>query len=300
MKRIARVGIVCSATAALVLAGAGVGSAGSVSSNGLTLTVKDSPFFVKGTQGTLIHYCDPYAPNEGATLRQSITATSPYGIANWDIADIWPEGSYAWTHYAQSAAPVLQFQADNYEGDCGGGQGGIEGHDVLVTDNHGNQVEMAENFNAIQVTRWDGSNMEYNDVGTWSYSGTWKVQSPCPSCDNGSQTYSTTANASATFLLNSNSFYGAPSGHLGLMLTQGPGHGKAALYLDGKKVGTIDTLASKTKYRMYVWDFGPLTPTGHIIKVVNLGTAGRSRIDLNAISFVRGTTWVSGCTPTTC
>lgn len=299
MRKISKLGTVALATVALAMGSAGVGSAGSVSSNGLTLTVKDSPFFVKGTQGTLINYCGPAPLYEGATLRQAVSATSPYGIASWDIGTLLPEGTYVWAHYAQIAPPVIRFQADNYQGDCGGGQGGVGGHVALVTDNHGNQVAMEE-YLSVEVARWDNSHINSEQIGTWSYSGAWLAQNQCAACDNGSQTYSTTAGASATFLLDGNAFFGWPSGHLALMVTQGPGHGKAALYLDGKQVATVDTLASAVKNRMYVWDFGPLAPGQHIIKVVNLGTSGRPRIDVNAMGFVRGSTHVSTCTPTTC
>ena len=79
------------------------------------------------------------------------------------------------------------------------------------------------------------------------------------------------------------------------MMTKGPGHGKVALYLDGKLVTTLDTNATVTTNRLYMWDFGPLTPGAHIVKLVNKATAGRPRIDLNAVALIAGHTYVPTC-----
>jgi hypothetical protein len=116
-------------------------------------------------QGYFVDYCGTGWPlNSGTTFQQGVSATSPHGIASWDVAHALPEGFYSpWTHYAQSASPVIQFKADNYQGDCGGGQGGPSGTLVRVTDNHGTQVSLEEDF-YLQLERWDGSDIHYGNL----------------------------------------------------------------------------------------------------------------------------------------
>ena len=73
--RLIRVVVGAGAMAALLLP-ASVASAGSISSGPLTLTVKDSPFLVKGTQETLDgSYCDGIEVIEGGTVRQAMSAS---------------------------------------------------------------------------------------------------------------------------------------------------------------------------------------------------------------------------------
>jgi hypothetical protein len=64
----------------------------------------------------------------------------------------------------------------------------------------------------------------------------------------------------------------------------GPARGRAAIYVDGKYRTTIDTYAPVNGNQVYVWDSGALSKGTHAIKVVDLATPGRPRIDVNAMS----------------
>ena len=289
--------------AALVPAGAA--SAGSVSSGALTLTIKDAPFFVKGVQEGLFDYCgDGFPVYEGATLQQALSATSSYGIKSWDVATSY---SYdypgPWTHYAQSAAPLIRYGKDNYNDDCGGGVHNGQGVIVRVTDNHGNVAELEE-MERFYLQRWDNTNVDNSFPGSWSFGAAWATNSSCAQCDNNSTAYATKAGASAVFTLTGAwSANGNPppaAAHLGLVMTKGPGHGAVRLYLDGVLKATIDTKAATYRYRQYVYDFGPLAPGAHTVKLVNVGTSGRPRIDVQGMGLVIGSTDVPLCDPDTC
>ena len=67
-----------------------------------------------------------------------------------------------------------------------------------------------------------------------------------------------------------------------LVMDQGPGHGKARIRIDGELRATVDTLAATAVHRGFVWTTS-LRPGTHTIRVVNLATKGRARIDFDAV-----------------
>ena len=64
-----------------------------------------------------------------------------------------------------------------------------------------------------------------------------------------------------------------------------PNRGKAAVYVDGVLAATVNLYASSYQSRRTVWAISFSTTGTHTIKVVDLGTAGHSRIDIDA--FIR-------------
>jgi hypothetical protein len=62
--------------------------------------------------------------------------------------------------------------------------------------------------------------------------------------------------------------------------------GKASVYVDGKKVATIDTKASKTLYRQAIWS-RTLTAGKHTVQVVVLGTSGRPAVTVDGLSYIK-------------
>jgi hypothetical protein len=69
--------------------------------------------------------------------------------------------------------------------------------------------------------------------------------------------------------------------HVALAMAKGPARGRAAVYFDGVLQKTIDTYASSNKNRIVMWQRS--LPSGtHTVKVVNLATSGRPRIDVDA------------------
>ncbi|MGX6606325.1 N-acetylmuramoyl-L-alanine amidase [Micromonosporaceae bacterium Da 78-11] len=70
-----------------------------------------------------------------------------------------------------------------------------------------------------------------------------------------------------------------------LLFSRGTRTGKLYVYLDGKKVATVDTRASRTSYRQALWVHS-LTPRKHTVVVVVAGTAGRPAIVSDGLAYL--------------
>jgi hypothetical protein len=86
-----------------------------------------------------------------------------------------------------------------------------------------------------------------------------------------------TSKASLSTVVNA----GGTTKHVALIMAKGPARGKAKIYYDGVYVKTIDTYASVNTNRVLMWDKKISGSSNHTIKVVNLATAGRPRIDID-------------------
>ena len=74
--------------------------------------------------------------------------------------------------------------------------------------------------------------------------------------------------------------YKFKSRHFALISTKGKKMGKAKVFVDGRLKRTIDAYSRTTKYRQVVFGIN-LKRRYHTIKIVNLGTSGRPRFDLD-------------------
>ncbi|GAA4610368.1 hypothetical protein BJY16_007809 [Actinoplanes octamycinicus] len=71
-----------------------------------------------------------------------------------------------------------------------------------------------------------------------------------------------------------------------LLFSRGPRTGKAYVYLDGKKVATVDTKAGSTKYRQALW-VKALTSKKHTVMIVVAGTSGRPAVVSDGLAYVK-------------
>ncbi len=67
----------------------------------------------------------------------------------------------------------------------------------------------------------------------------------------------------------------------------GLGRGRAKIYIDGKWVKTIDTYDRDTRWRKVVFSKKWTDIGTHTLEVVNLGTPGRPRVDIDALGVGR-------------
>ena len=65
---------------------------------------------------------------------------------------------------------------------------------------------------------------------------------------------------------------------VGLLLQRGPKNGKAAVYLDGRKVAVLDLRAGSASTRI-AWASALTTTRSHTISVVNLSKGKRLGVD---------------------
>jgi len=109
-----------------------------------------------------------------------------------------------------------------------------------------------------------------------AYAGTWHT-GPSTSASGGSVAYSTAAGASATY-----AFTGSA---VAWVAPRGPARGAARIYVDGVYEGTVSLYAPSFAARQVVFATHWAGIGSHTLRIVNLGTAAHSRVDIDA--FVR-------------
>jgi hypothetical protein len=109
-----------------------------------------------------------------------------------------------------------------------------------------------------------------------SYHGTWHTVSNSYA-SGGTIAYSTASAASATFVF---------SGYaVSWVAYRGPNRGSAAVYVDGVYKATVNLHSATYHARQIVYATHWSQSGSHSLRIVNLGTAGHSRVDVDA--FVR-------------
>jgi hypothetical protein len=71
-----------------------------------------------------------------------------------------------------------------------------------------------------------------------------------------------------------------------LLFSRGSKTGKAYVYLDGRKVATIDTRSTATKYRQALW-VSSTAVKKHTVTIVVAGTAGRATVVSDGLAYIR-------------
>ncbi|WP_203781068.1 N-acetylmuramoyl-L-alanine amidase [Paractinoplanes rishiriensis] len=107
-------------------------------------------------------------------------------------------------------------------------------------------------------------------------SGTWTARSGS-SYLGGKALAATKKNAKLTYTFTGRS--------AALLFSRGAKTGKADIYLDGKKVATVDTRLGSTKYRQALW-VRALTPGKHTVAVVVAGTSGRPTVVADGLAYI--------------
>jgi hypothetical protein len=113
---------------------------------------------------------------------------------------------------------------------------------------------------------------------TVAYAGAWAT-STCACWSGGTTRKTSQAGASVRLLVRVSEGSGPIA--FGLVMAKGPGRGRASVFVDAVKVATVDTGAASPLNRTVVWR-RQMTPGEHTVRVVNLATTGRARIDFDA------------------
>ena len=126
-----------------------------------------------------------------------------------------------------------------------------------------------------------------------SYSGDWET-STCTCWSDGTTRRTTEKGASVTYHVPSPLFSHAGRQVddapyiLALVMAKGPDRGVAAVFVDGTNVGRVNTNSADKVNGTVVWR-RTLAPGSHTITVVNRGTEGSPRIDIDAFVVVKKT-----------
>jgi hypothetical protein len=194
-----------------------------------------------------------------------------------------------------SPVPETAWVVDNM---CG--CGGCDGENFYAWNGAGLHAAwewQEEGMAVVQDDRFDGSIRDFQAGGLadlqgvyMTYNGTWAT-SAANAFSGGTTQKTTQSGASATLHIDNKPYWGDPSGRvdygLALVMAKAPDRGKAAVFLDGVRVATVDTYAASKLNRTVVWRSALAGNTGHTVKVVNLATAGRTRIDIDAFVLLQ-------------
>jgi hypothetical protein len=201
----------------------------------------------------------------------------------YDIEE-WPAGDEPRLIEEGLTATEVDVWHTDYDGSYGGGSQVPAGWNVIAEDCAGNRrVAGAGQDGSPWVSSYvwqeNGENALYWPHDTFlhpvDWTGSWS-SSIGPWASGGRMSYTAQPGASVSF---EHPF--REGDHIGLVMAKGPGRGSADIYVDDVKVATVDTYAPANDNRMIVFDH-QLAAGVHTLKVVNLATAGRPRIDVDA------------------
>jgi hypothetical protein len=74
---------------------------------------------------------------------------------------------------------------------------------------------------------------------------------------------------------------------IAVVMPYGRGRGRAQIWVDGSLAGTVDTYRSTLAVRRIVFSRAWTASRTHVVRIVNLGTAGRRRVDVDAFLVIQ-------------
>jgi hypothetical protein len=203
-----------------------------------------------------------YATTMGYTslpVRTSWSASDPSRVAAYGLERLvsgsWMVQTLA-THTTTAISQSLTF-------------GSTARYEVRATDTVGNTSSWVSGSSFEPLLTQESSSAV-------AYSGTWTTVSSSYA-SGGHLRYTTVRGASATY-----AFTGAS---VGWVAYHGPNRGSAAVYVDGVYRATINLYSASYYSKQIVYAINWGANGTHTIKIVDLGTAGHPRVDIDA--FVR-------------
>ncbi len=194
--------------------------------------------------------------------------------------------------FAGSAQTSYAGLGANSNQDCGGGNSTVYEWNLTATDAAGNATTRNIYGGRIRLTQ--DNNLadlaDYANKPQIAYTGAWPLSSCACWSQNG--VHKTSAKGAAATIKVALPFSQFPASavstnytHVGLVMHKGPDRGKFQVYVNGVLKGTVDTYAATNQPRMVVWQtaLGGASASNSTIKIVNLATPGRPRIDLDAV-----------------
>lgn len=199
------------------------------------------------------------------------------GICGYDVRALFA-GAPLETLVAGTHATRYDGTATDYDDQYGGGSLKVEDWRVVAHDCAGHTT-VRDSILYPTVTQENGwSPADGGIVPAIAYSSGWGT-STCTCWSAGAVRRTTQHGATATITLDTTS----PGTALGLVMEKAPNRGRFTLLVDGVDKGTVDTHATTATHRVIVWSGTLATAGHHVVQLVNQATAGRPRIDLDAV-----------------
>ncbi|WP_030528193.1 hypothetical protein [Phycicoccus jejuensis] len=224
-------------------------------------------------------WCDTVGYHSDIPLRLTWSATDAgSGLQGFDVIEY---SDNVLTYEAQDTSQTsFDVRGITYDGQCGGGPGGVR-YTVKARDHVGNTaMSRLSGSSFVSVWQQDGKpNPPYStytgDLGVTRV-GTWQT-APCVCFDAGSTWYSTKGGSSLTYAVTT-----GPGQTFAVVMEKNSNRGRVGIRVNGGAATTVDTYSSTGKHRVIVWQ-SQLTEGTSTITVTNQATAGRPRVDIDAV-----------------
>lgn len=174
----------------------------------------------------------------------------------------------------------------NYDGSCGGGSSTEGNYWVVAHDNRGNSATSSARPRYVRV--WQETGADLFDVAEVPVARkrAWRT-STCTCYNNGRTLYSTAKGASLTYTITTTE----PGQTVAVVAEKNTNRGKMKIRLDGTRASTVNTYAATPTHRVVVWQKVIRRPGTHTVRVKNVGTSARPRVDVDAIMLTTGGWW---------
>ncbi len=241
---------------------------------GVTTDVAANPNLGSNTLALSIDRTPPVTTTPIAHLRYNVSiASSLRAVMTWTSSDVGGAGikSYDFARSIDGGAFSILFSAL-----------ASPSASVTMTPGHTYRFEARARDGVGNVGAWvAGPTLHPRLLQQWSssivYHGTWYATSSSV-YSGGSARYASGAGASASLTVSTRT--------IAIVTSRGPSRGAMKVYVDGVFVATVDLYAASASYRSVAYARTWSGLGTHTIRIVVVGTAGRPRVDLDAIEFI--------------
>lgn len=193
------------------------------------------------------------------------------GVCSYEVQRVYAGLEPETVFESTSETEFIDLETD-YDDHFGGGSLKVQGWEVTAEDCSGNR-SVVRVGGAPVVVQEDGTTAGY-DAEAPEYEGNWSPAA-CTCWSNGAVQRTSEPGATTTWT------NGDRSARVALVMRMGPDRGRFSVEIDGEQVDVVDTYNWSPFDRAVVWE-SELAP-GAELRIVNEGTTGRARIDLDAL-----------------
>jgi hypothetical protein len=242
---------------------------------GVTSDAAGNPNVASNVHTVIIDRTAPYATPPGVKLRSGVSWASGLPVTvSWSAGDSGGSGIRSYDLARSVDGGTFSIIASGIASPSAA---------LSLTSGHTYRFEARARDRAGNLGAWKVGPTVYPTLlqqssSSVAYQGTWGLAS-ATSYSGGSARYATGAGASASVTRS--------AGSLAFFTTRGPNRGAVKIYVDGTYRTTVDLYAASLSYRYVAYAVAWSAVETHTLKVVVVGTAGRPRVDFDAVEVVR-------------
>jgi len=246
-----------------------------------TLNLPVRGAFVLGSTISATEYDDlnQWPLETSLEMRTQWKASDPSGICGYRTRTVFDDSKGKWTAWGNQRS--LTTTVSDYDDQEGGGMDKFWGMEVRTRDCGGRNLTTKFVRLAPVVYQQDGLSYRYGTMDVTT-TGTWAV-TKCACWSSGTAWKTSEAGARVDYTLRYDNVDPATTVPVGLVMERAPNRGKVRILVDGVRIAIVDTYAPTKLHRTVVWT-GRIEAGTHTLSLVNVGTPGRPRIDVDALA----------------